>query len=70
MRVGIPKESASSETRVALIPPGVATLAKAGLTVLVEHDAGLAAGFTDAAYTAQGATIVSRSEALEAEIIL
>jgi len=55
---------------VALIPAGVGTLAKAGLTVLVEHDAGLAAGFTDAAYTAQGATIVSRSEALEAEIIL
>ena len=70
MRVGVPKESASSETRVALIPSGVGTLAKAGLTVLVEHDAGLAAGFTDAAYTAQGATIVSRSEALEAEIIL
>ena len=70
MRVGVPKESASSETRVALIPAGVGTLAKAGLTVLVEHDAGLAAGFTDAAYTAQGATIVSRSEALEAEIIL
>ena len=70
MRVGIPKESAPSETRVALIPSGVATLAKAGLTVLVEHDAGLAAGFTDAAYTAQGATIVSRAEALEAEIIL
>ena len=70
MRVGVPKESAPSETRVALIPSGVGTLAKAGLTVLVEHDAGLAAGFTDAAYTAQGATIVSRSEALEAEIIL
>ena len=70
MRVGVPKESAPSETRVALIPSGVGTLAKAGLTVLVEHDAGLAAGFTDAGYTAQGATIVSRSEALEAEIIL
>jgi NAD(P) transhydrogenase subunit alpha len=70
MRVGIPKESAPGETRVAVIPSGAATLAKAGLTVLVESGAGLAAGFTDAAYTAQGASIVSRSEALEAEILL
>jgi NAD(P) transhydrogenase subunit alpha len=70
MRVGIPKESVPGETRVAVIPTGAATLAKAGLTVLVESGAGLAAGFTDAAYTAQGASIVSRSEALEAEILL
>jgi len=70
MRVGIPKESAPGETRVAVIPSGAATLAKAGLTVLVESGAGLAAGFTDAAYTAQGASIVSRSEALDAEIVL
>ena len=70
MRVGIPKETAPGETRVALIPSGAATLAKAGLTVLVESGAGLAAGFTDAAYTAQGATIVPRAEALQAEIVL
>ena len=70
MRVGIPKESGAGETRVAVIPAGVATLTKAGLQVAVETNAGLAAGFTDAAYTAQGATIVPRAEALATSDIL
>ena len=43
MRVGIPKEAAPGETRVAVIPAGVATLVKAGLQVAVETGAGLAA---------------------------
>ena len=70
MKVGIPKESSSGETRVAVIPAGVATLTKAGLQVAVEQGAGLAAGFTDAAYTAQGATVVSRADALASDILL
>ena len=70
MRVGIPKESVAGETRVAVIPAGVATLTKAGLQVAVESNAGLAAGFTDAAYTAQGATILSRADTLDSSDIL
>jgi NAD(P) transhydrogenase subunit alpha len=70
MRVGIPKEAAAGETRVAVIPAGVAALVKAGLQVAVESGAGLAAGFTDAAYTAQGASIVPRADALASDIIL
>jgi NAD(P) transhydrogenase subunit alpha len=70
MRVGIPKESAAGETRVAVIPSGVATLAKAGLEVAIESGAGLAAGFTDAAYTAQGGTILSREQTLQSSDIL
>ena len=35
MKVGIPKESSSGETRVAVIPAGAATLTKAGLQVVV-----------------------------------
>jgi NAD(P) transhydrogenase subunit alpha len=70
MRVGIPKETAAGETRVAIIPAGVATLTKAGLHVTVESGAGVAAGFTDAAYAAQGATLGARSEALSADIVL
>ena len=70
MRVGIPKETSPGETRVAVIPAGVATLTKAGLQVAVESGAGLAAGFTDAAYAAQGAAVVSRAEALAADILL
>jgi NAD(P) transhydrogenase subunit alpha len=70
MRVGIPKETLPGERRVAVIPAGVATLAKAGLQVAVEAGAGLAAGFTDAAYAAQGASVLSRAETLASEIIL
>src|SRR5262245_28189641 len=58
MQVGIPKESFAGETRVAVIPAGVAALKKAGLDVAVEKDAGAAAGFTDDAYRQQGATLV------------
>src|SRR5262245_47199234 len=70
MRIGIPKESGPGETRVAVIPAGAATLIKAGLQVAVEAGSGLAAGFTDAAYTAQGAAVVSRQETLETSDIL
>jgi NAD(P) transhydrogenase subunit alpha len=62
MKVGIPKETWPGETRVAVVPAAVAGLLKAGLEVAVEQDAGTAAGFTDEAYRAQGAMLVSRSE--------
>jgi H+-translocating NAD(P) transhydrogenase subunit alpha len=70
MNVGIPKETAIGEARVAVIPAGAATLTKAGLHVVVEAGAGAAAGFTDDAYAAQGASIASRSEVLGADILL
>jgi NAD(P) transhydrogenase subunit alpha len=70
MRVGVPKESWPGETRVAVIPAGVATLKKAGLDVAVESGAGVAAGFTDAGYTAQGAEIASRSSLLASSDIV
>ncbi len=70
MKVGVPKETFPGETRVALIPAGAATLAKAGLQVAVEAGAGVAAGFTDAAYTAQGASIESRDELLASSDIV
>ncbi len=71
MRVGIAKERGAGETRVAVIPAGVATLVKAGLTVAVESGAGVAAGFPDSAYTAQGAEVLSRAETLQsADIVL
>ncbi len=71
MRVGILKETWPGETRVAVIPAGVTALVKAGLQVGVEQGAGLAAGFTDQAYAAQGATVGTRSETLQnADILL
>src|SRR6266851_3668555 len=56
MRVGVPKETAEGENRVALIPDVVARLE--GLTVAVERGAGSAAGFADDAYAEVGAELV------------
>jgi NAD(P) transhydrogenase subunit alpha len=70
MRVGIPRETWPGETRVAVIPSTVPTLTKAGLTVIVEEGAGTAAGFPDDAYREQGATIGSRRDVFDSEIIL
>jgi proton-translocating NAD(P)+ transhydrogenase subunit alpha len=62
MKVGVPKETWPGETRVALIPAGAATLIKSGVQVVVEKNAGRAAGFLDDAYGAQGAAVASRQE--------
>ena len=58
MKIGVPKETAADERRVALIPDVAGRLAKSGLAVLVERGAGDAASFGDAAYQAAGATVV------------
>jgi NAD(P) transhydrogenase subunit alpha len=71
MTVGIPRESWPGETRVALIPAAVATLAKAGLQVVVERGAGQAAGFPDEAYASHGAQVVDRTTVFaSADIVL
>lgn len=57
MRIAIPRETAPREARVALIPEVVAKLVRAGHTVTVESQAGVRAGFIDAAYTEVGATL-------------
>ncbi len=59
MKVGVAKETAQGERRVALVPESVAKLRGAGIEVLVERDAGLAAAFPDNLYADAGATIVS-----------
>ena len=65
MIVGVTTESAPGEQRVALVPSVVSTLKKLGVDVLVQSGAGVAAGFPDAGYTAQGARIAAdRSEVL------
>lgn len=66
MIAGVPKETAAGETRVAATPATTGRLRKLGLEVAVEQGAGLAAGFTDEAYAAAGATLCgSRKELLE-----
>ena len=72
MNISVPKESVSGERRVALVPPSVAPLTKAGLTVLVEAAAGQGAFFQDADYEKAGATIVSDTVKLlgEADVVV
>ncbi|MBM4013996.1 MAG: Re/Si-specific NAD(P)(+) transhydrogenase subunit alpha [Planctomycetes bacterium] len=55
----IPRESEPGETRVAATPETVKKLIAAGLAIAIERGAGERASFTDAAYTAAGATIVA-----------
>ena len=70
MKVAVLKEGFPGERRVAVVPAGVPALVKAGLTVAVEAGAGAAAGFSDDDYRAAGAEIVSRDEALAADVVL
>ncbi len=70
MRIGVPKESAPGERRVALIPDGVSALVERKLSVVVESGAGAAAGHADDAYADVGATLAERSAARTAEIVL
>ena len=57
MIVGVPKESFPGERRVALVPSVIPNLAKAGLEILIEKNAGSEAGYPDATYTEKGAKI-------------
>lgn len=54
MLIGVPRESARGERRVAVVPDVVPQLTRAGHRVVVERGAGIRAGFTDEAYSAVG----------------
>jgi NAD(P) transhydrogenase subunit alpha len=71
MIVGVPRESFPGERRVALVPAAIPNLTKAGLEVVVEAGAGMAAGYPDADYTAKGARIIAeRAEVFRAADIV
>jgi NAD(P) transhydrogenase subunit alpha len=57
MKIGVPKESADGERRVALIPDVALSLTENGLDVLVEAGAGEDSGHPDSEYTEAGAEI-------------
>ena len=57
MKVGVPKETAPDERRVALVPEIVAKLSQTGFDLIVEPGAGEAASFTDDAFREAGATL-------------
>ena len=57
MLVGVVKETAAGERRVALVPDAVGRLAGSGVDVAVEKSAGAEASFADDAYEREGARI-------------
>lgn len=61
MKIGIPRESLSGETRVACTPATVALLGKLGFETVVESGAGLAASLDNAAYQTAGATVADKA---------
>ncbi len=66
MRIGVPKETAQGERRVALVPDAVARLD--GFEVVVERGAGEAAGFPDDAYAEAGAALAAN--AWDADVVV
>jgi NAD(P) transhydrogenase subunit alpha len=66
MLIGVTREIASGERRVAIVPEVVPLLTRAGHRVVVERGAGQRAGFTDEAYKAVGADVVDTPEQIYA----
>ncbi|MBN8491383.1 MAG: Re/Si-specific NAD(P)(+) transhydrogenase subunit alpha [Burkholderiales bacterium] len=64
MRIGVPKETAPGEKRVATVPDVVAKLIKLGFSVAVESGAGDAANFADDTYRAAGAEVLGSAAEL------
>src|SRR4249919_241491 len=58
MKIGVAKETAPGERRVALVPEALGKLKAAGLEILVEQGAGAGSAIPDSAYADAGATVV------------
>ena len=65
--IGVPKETAAGEKRVATVPEVVEKLIKLGFRVAVQSGAGDAANFSDESYRAAGAEVVDGAAALWAK---
>ncbi|MGO9959229.1 MAG: Re/Si-specific NAD(P)(+) transhydrogenase subunit alpha [Solirubrobacteraceae bacterium] len=77
MRIGVPKETAEGERRVALVPEVVTKLVHSGgdsaarIEVVVQRGAGAGALIPDDAYAAAGAQLVDdAAEALSADVVV
>jgi len=71
LKIGIPKESSFQENRITLTPDAVSLLVHNGHTIVIEHNAGLGANFTDKEYSDAGAEIVfSIEEIYNTDIIV
>ncbi|HVX33096.1 MAG TPA: Re/Si-specific NAD(P)(+) transhydrogenase subunit alpha [Solirubrobacterales bacterium] len=72
MKIGVPKETAEGERRVALVPDVVRSLRKKNekVDVLIEAGAGEAAGHPDAQYVDAGAEIAPAEAIWSADVVL
>ena len=71
VRIGVIREQANGERRVAMVPDVAKKLAAAGMELVIERGAGLTAGFTDDAY-GSSVTLHDSADAVyrEADIVL
>ena len=71
MRIGVPKETATGEHRVALVPEVVGKLKARGLDVVVQSGAGADALLPDAAFVQAGAEMTADpAEVWGCEVVL
>jgi alanine dehydrogenase len=71
LHIGIPKETAFQENRIALTPDAVGVLVSNGHDVVIEHNAGEAAHYRDKDYSEAGARIIyEKAEVLRAPILV
>lgn len=69
MKVGVPRERAPGERRVALVPETVKKLVDAGMEVVVEAGAGSLAGFHDPEYAEAGATVADDAAVFSCDVV-
>jgi len=67
MKIGVPKETKERETRVAITPDVVKSLAGAGFEVQVESGAGMGSFFADEQYKTAGANLVADKNSIYAD---
>src|SRR5215203_6018666 len=71
LHIGIPREIAFQENRIALTPDAVSVLVSNGHNVTIEHNAGEASHFRDKDYSEAGAKIVyDRAEVFKAPVMV
>ena len=70
MKIGVVKETREFEKRVSLTPDSVKLLIKKGYQVAVESGAGAQSFFSNEEFSSAGASLVSRDEALGADVVL
>src|ERR1700741_2050996 len=71
MMIGMPKETAFQENRIALTPDAVSVLVSNGHQVVIEHNAGEGSHFRDKDYNEAGAKIVyERQDVYKAPILV